>query len=78
MNLEPVFSENTLVNLGEQQMVVENGVYMESYRDTLSDFSKCFIVISKEVFNFVGDLINIFLVSNLCFYSLVIFVFTGW
>ena len=53
MNLGPVFSENTLVNLGEQQMVVENGVYMESYRDTLSDFSKCFIVISKEVFIFL-------------------------
>ncbi len=40
----------TVVDLGGQQLTIENGKDIEAFKDTLADFSKCFIVISREVF----------------------------
>ena len=47
----------TVVDLGGQQLTIENGEDIEAFKDTLAGFSKCFIVISREVFEIKHELI---------------------
>ncbi|XP_023326058.1 uncharacterized protein LOC111699586 [Eurytemora carolleeae] len=47
--LNIIVGMETVVDLGGQQLTIENGKDIEAFKDTLADFSKCFIVISREV-----------------------------
>ena len=47
----------TKVDLEEQQLIMENGEDIEAFKDTLAGLSKCFIVISREVFEIKHKLI---------------------